>query len=210
MSIAAWTTGRCCWRVSASTANGRLVGPDEDGLRQIRAALDGQRDVASIRIVAHGRPGAILLGSAEIDDDTLARRDGELARIDQALAAGGDLQLYACAVGDGEVGRAFVDALAEALGVPVAASSTPVGHADLGGDWRLDVGKLRTKPLDVPEWRGVLATIIIPIFGGGGGGGGGGGTLAPALVEMDAIGSWYIVVYRGIQWAPRDRGAVGI
>jgi Ca2+-binding RTX toxin-like protein len=138
----------------------RLVGPDEDGLRQIRAALDGQRDVASIRIVAHGRPGAILLGSTEIDGDTLARRDGELARIGQALAVGGDLQLYACAVGDGEVGRAFVDALAEGLGVPVAAASTPVGHADLGGDWRLDVGRATSPAFRVLDWRGRLGMSI--------------------------------------------------
>jgi len=141
----------------------RLVGPDEDGLRQIRVALGGQRDVASIRIVAHGWPGTILLGAAEIDGDTLARRNGELAEIGQALAAGGDLQIYGCAVGDGEAGRAFVDALAEGLGVPVAASSTPVGHADLGGDWRLDVGELRTKPLAVPQWRGVLGLTVAGI-----------------------------------------------
>jgi hypothetical protein len=141
----------------------RLVGPDEGGLRQIRAALDGQRDVDSIRIIAHGRPGAILLGSTEIDGDTLARRDGELAQIGQVLAAGGDLQLYACEVGDGEAGRAFVDVLAEGLGVPVAASSTSVGHADLGGDWRLDVGETRTKPLAVPQWRGVLGLTVAGI-----------------------------------------------
>jgi hypothetical protein len=77
----------------------RLVGPDEGGLRRFAQPSTGSATVDSIRIIAHGRPGAILLGSTEIDGDTLARRDGELAQIGQVLAAGGDLQLYACEVG---------------------------------------------------------------------------------------------------------------
>ncbi|MCM8614291.1 DUF4347 domain-containing protein [Accumulibacter sp.] len=34
----------------------RLVGADEDGLQQVRWALEGRRKVASIRIATHGRP----------------------------------------------------------------------------------------------------------------------------------------------------------
>ena len=52
----------------------RLIGADEDGLRQIRQALAGQGEAASIRIVAHGRPGAIRLGAGEVDAGTLAAR----------------------------------------------------------------------------------------------------------------------------------------
>ncbi|MEF8756311.1 MAG: DUF4347 domain-containing protein [Accumulibacter sp.] len=138
----------------------RLLGAQEDGLRQLRAAVDGRSEFASIRLLAHGRPGAILLGAAAVDAGSLAGRAEDLAAIGRALAAGGDVQLYACAVGDGAAGRAFVDALAAALGAPVAAASTPVGHADLGGAWRLDVGEVRTPPLAAPDWRGLLGMTI--------------------------------------------------
>ena len=40
----------------------RLVDRDSDGLAQMQAALAGRSGLDSIRILAHGRPGALLLG----------------------------------------------------------------------------------------------------------------------------------------------------
>ncbi len=80
--------------------------------------------------------------------------------IGQALDDQGDVQIYGCEVGQGNAGRAFVGALAAALGAPVAAYSAPVGHADLGGDWRLDVGEIRSPVLHRPQWHGLLGLTI--------------------------------------------------
>jgi hypothetical protein len=56
-----------------------------------------------------------------------------------------------------------VRALAKACDAAVSASSKPVGHADLGGEWQLDVGELRTLPLDNPRWHGLLGVTITPV-----------------------------------------------
>ncbi|MBL8399306.1 MAG: DUF4347 domain-containing protein [Candidatus Accumulibacter sp.] len=106
------------------------VSADDDGLRQMNQALAGVSGVDSIRLFAHGRPGAFLLGAMEVDAGTLSARADEFAAIGRALNAGGDCQLYGCAVGEGSTGCVFVEALADGLGAPVAASSTPIGHSE--------------------------------------------------------------------------------
>ncbi|HPU52823.1 MAG TPA: DUF4347 domain-containing protein, partial [Burkholderiaceae bacterium] len=146
-----------------------LLDTDRDGVRQMAIALANRRDLASLRILAHGRPGALMLGASELTRAAVDHHAGELAMIGRALHPEGDVQIYGCAVGKGAAGRAFVGALAEAFGAPVAASSAPVGHADLGGGWRLDVGKLRTRPFALPDWRGLLGmtvTRLMPSFPG--------------------------------------------
>jgi Ca2+-binding RTX toxin-like protein len=145
-------------------ADSELVWLDatQDGLQQMNAALADRRDLASIRILAHGRPGALWIGAGELTCDNVDHHAAELAAIGQALGIHGDVQIYGCEVGKGSDGRAFVRALAEAFGVPVGAASQPVGHADLGGDWRLDVGELRTPLLVLPEWPAVLALTVTP------------------------------------------------
>ncbi|MCB1968687.1 MAG: DUF4347 domain-containing protein, partial [Candidatus Accumulibacter sp.] len=140
-----------------------LVDSDSDGLAQMQAALAGRSDLASIRILAHGRPGALLLGASELTHDEVDHHAVSLAMIGRALDAQGDVQIYGCEVGQGDTGCAFVDALAEAIGAPVAASSSPMGHAELGGGWWLDVGEARSPVLDRPQWRGLLGVTITPL-----------------------------------------------
>jgi hypothetical protein len=140
-----------------------LLDQDQDGVRQMQAALADRRDLASIRILAHGRPGALRIGSGELTCESLVSHAAELAAIGRALGTDGDVQIYGCEVGKGSDGRAFVRALAEASGAAVSASSAPVGHADLGGAWRLDVGELRTPPLFNPQWHGLLGMTITPL-----------------------------------------------
>jgi len=150
-----------------------LLDMDSDGVLQMAIALADRRDLASLRILAHGRPGALMLGAGELTRAAVDHHARELAVIGRALHAEGDVQIYGCEVGQGDAGRAFVDALAEALGAPVAASSAPVGHAGLGGGWQLDVGKLRTLPFALPDWHGLLGmtvTRLMPSFPGHGAG----------------------------------------
>ncbi|MER2625823.1 MAG: DUF4347 domain-containing protein, partial [Accumulibacter sp.] len=135
----------------------------QDGLAQMQAALADRRDLASIRILAHGRPGALRIGSGELTCESLASHAAELVAIGRALGDEGDVQIYGCEVGKGSDGRAFVRALAKACDAAVSASSKPVGHADLGGEWRLDVGELRTPQLYNPRWHGLLGVTITPV-----------------------------------------------
>ena len=140
-----------------------LLDQDKNGVLQMQAVLADRRDLASIRILAHGRPGALRIGSGELTCESLASHAAELAAIGTALGADGDVQIYGCEVGKGSEGRALVRALAQACGAHVAASSMPVGHADLGGVWRLDVGELRTSPIHNPRWHGLLGMTITPV-----------------------------------------------
>ncbi|NER39311.1 MAG: choice-of-anchor D domain-containing protein [Oscillatoria sp. SIO1A7] len=49
-----------------------------------------------------------------------------------------NLILYACQVAAGEIGRAFLEKLQQLTGANIAASSSPVGNPQLGGNWELD------------------------------------------------------------------------
>jgi hypothetical protein len=140
-----------------------LLDDDQEGVLQMQAVLADRHQLASIKILAHGHPGALLLGAGELTRDSLEPHAVALAAIGQALDDDGDVQIYGCEVGQGSGGRAFVRALAEALGAHVAASSGVVGHAEMGGAWRLDVGELRTPPLDNPHWHGRLGMTITPV-----------------------------------------------
>jgi fibronectin-binding autotransporter adhesin len=140
-----------------------LLDQDQDGVRQMQAVLADRRDLASIRILAHGSPGALRIGSGELTCESLVSHAAELAAIGRALGTDGDVQIYGCEVGKGSDGRAFVRALAEACGAHVAASSKRGGTCRSGGNWRLDVGELRTPPLHNPRWHGLLGMTITPL-----------------------------------------------
>jgi N-acetylneuraminic acid mutarotase len=111
-----------------------------DGLSQMAAYLAGRHNLASIGVVAHGRPGAVQLGTTKLDGPALAHHAGELAAVGAALAPGGELDLWSCDVAAGPAGRDLVHGLATATGATVAASAHEVGAAELGGGWDLEAG----------------------------------------------------------------------
>ena len=49
----------------------------------------------------------------------------------------GELRLWSCDAAAGAEGAAFIEALAEATGADVAASTGRIGAAALGGNWKL-------------------------------------------------------------------------
>jgi hypothetical protein len=55
--------------IAGLSADSELVWLDatQDGLQQMQAALADRRDLASIRILAHGRPGALRIGAGGTD-----------------------------------------------------------------------------------------------------------------------------------------------
>src|SRR5262249_7883484 len=84
-----------------------LIHPGGDGIEQIAAILasSGLTNLSSIAIVGHGSAGAIGLGSTVLDDSDLSQHAAALARIGSALAADGQLELFACDVASGTIGQ---------------------------------------------------------------------------------------------------------
>ncbi len=82
------------------------------------------------------------------------------------------LSIYACESAKGVAGQAFVEELSQLLNSTVAASTTPTGHAQLGGDWLLERvagasllrGPVPRAPPALAEralaWRGLLQIVL--------------------------------------------------
>ncbi|MBP2294336.1 DUF4347 domain-containing protein [Azospirillum rugosum] len=131
-----------------------LVSATEDA-HAVLAAVLADRPTA-VHLVAHGEPGRIRLGATPLDAGSLLDRSWPDAQ-------GTEIHIHACRVADGETGRAFLNRLAAATGATVAASSRPVGPAEQGGSWQLDV---RTAPVlaaspfvGAETWAHVLAVV---------------------------------------------------
>lgn len=108
-----------------------------DPLRQIAAALAGERSVKALHVLSHGMPGALLLAGERIDVAALTVRPGVLPGIAAALVPDALMVLYGCSVAAGPGGGQFLDYLESALDVTVAASVGPVGAPACGGAWHL-------------------------------------------------------------------------
>ena len=130
---------------------------NSDGLAQIASALDGRSDLDAIHILSHGDAGQITLGSTTLDATSIdGHHADELATIGSALSDDADILIYGCDFGQDE---ATLAALADATGADVAASDDDTGHADLGGDWDLEVshGGIEAQTLTAEGFFGVLA-----------------------------------------------------
>lgn len=115
-----------------------LIDPAQDGVRQMAQALEGRSDIAAIHVVSHGADGVLLVGSEALHTGNLAQHAQDLAIIGQALSADGDIQLWGCDVAATADGRAFIEALAQATGADIAASSNDTGGAP-SADWTLEI-----------------------------------------------------------------------
>ena len=114
------------------------LGGGEDGVRQIADHMSRRSEIDAIHIICHGKAGALNLGAVTLDRTNLKRYFVELAHVGRAMREGGDILLYGCEVAAGEPGAAFIEGIAKLTGTSVAASTTPVGHPQLGGAWELD------------------------------------------------------------------------
>ena len=110
----------------------------QDGVTQISQALEGRADLDAIHLVSHGSAGSLQLGSTEFSSDSMTQYAEALSQIGSSLTDSGDLMLYGCDVAQGEIGQAFISALATATDADVAASNDRTGNAGLSGDWVLE------------------------------------------------------------------------
>ncbi|MEO0803660.1 MAG: DUF4347 domain-containing protein, partial [Cyanobacteria bacterium J06642_2] len=118
-----------------------LLNTNENGITQIGKALAHYRhEVSSLHIVSHGAPGSLQLGSSQLDLAAIEQNCHDLKRWSNALTEDANILLYGCHVAASQQGHEFLRALRALTGANVAASSTKVGHASVGGNWDLDVG----------------------------------------------------------------------
>lgn len=139
-----------------------VLNANQDGVQQMAQALDGLKNLESISVVSHGDQGMLLLGNGPLYVGNMEAHAAGLQAIGNALSESGDILLYGCDVGAGDVGAAFVDALAIATGADVAASDDSTGNAIHGGDWNLEIttGTIEGAPsLHVQDLAGYNYTL---------------------------------------------------
>jgi len=137
-----------------------VLDANKDGVLQILTAMQGKSEFNAIDILSHGKPGALLLGSIELNNVNLTDYAAQLTEIGAHLCIDGDILLYGCEVAQGKTGQAFIDQLAQLTGANVAASTNLTGAADLGGDWVLEAqaGMIQASTLQL-SYHGVLAIL---------------------------------------------------
>jgi hypothetical protein len=121
----------------------RLSGA-KPALEEIADTLRGRSGLDAVHILVHGRPGELSFSSGALSLASIDQHSDDLVAIGDALGPDGDLLLWGCRTGEGEVGRSFVERIARATGAPVAAAKGRVGAAALGGTWQLDARSANT------------------------------------------------------------------
>ncbi len=116
-----------------------LLNQQRNGVQQISEVLAARAGIDSIHIVSHGSAGSIQLGNGFLNVENLGDYAPELMGWAEHLAINANLMIYSCEVAQGKAGKDFIARLSELTGAAVAASSTKVGNAALGGNWHLDI-----------------------------------------------------------------------
>ncbi|MGB0564893.1 MAG: DUF4347 domain-containing protein, partial [Spirulinaceae cyanobacterium] len=101
--------------------------------------------IEAVHLVCHGGPGSLRLGQTHLSRETLPQYATLLAQWRSYLSPDAEILLYSCQTAATAAGRSLLDCLTALTGAKVAASSTRVGNAPLGGNWDLDV---RTAPMN--------------------------------------------------------------
>ncbi|MBL1175184.1 DUF4347 domain-containing protein [Pantanalinema sp. GBBB05] len=116
-----------------------MLNPAQDAVAQITQTLLGRSGIASVHIVSHGEAGELQLGNTWLNSANLHSYRNDFQTWTSALTADADILLYGCNVAQGEVGRTFVQQLAQLTGADIAASQDWTGSTQLGGNWVLEV-----------------------------------------------------------------------
>jgi len=109
------------------------VRPDEDAIAaitdQLATLAQSKTAVESLVILAHGRPGEVLIGKESINVRQLTNRAQDIQRWNVQ-----DIQLFSCHTG---AAHHFTETLEQLSGATVFASEQTVGYERLGGSWLL-------------------------------------------------------------------------
>ena len=138
-----------------------LLIPGRSGLGQIADYLADRRDVPSLHILSHGKPGALFLAGSRIDLAALVLSHATLQTISAALCVNASVVLYGCSVLAGPRGSSFARFLSVALEAHVSGSLMPVGSLSMGGDWILrDAQGEWVEPIFTPAARAKYPALL--------------------------------------------------
>ncbi len=141
-----------------------------DGVDQIGEVLARYENLAAVHILSHGSSGALRLGTAQLNANSLGQYGERLRGWGQALGPQGDLLLYGCDVAAGEAGLQFIESLAGLTGADVAASDDATGGTAAGGDWVLErsTGVIETANpfIEASDYGFLLAAVTAQNPGG--------------------------------------------
>ena len=145
----------------------RTLSASQGGIEQITSYLKNARNVTAIHVFSHGDDGALLIGSTNLTNESLANYADQLASWRQALDPQADLLLYGCRVAAGAQGQHFVRELSLLTGADVAASNNLSGQSiGSDADWDLEfqTGIIEARsPVadsDLIDWFGLLSVSI--------------------------------------------------
>ncbi|MBX2862601.1 MAG: DUF4347 domain-containing protein [Leptolyngbyaceae cyanobacterium MAG.088] len=136
-----------------------LLNDQSSGIEQITQALAQYMNLDSVHILSHGDQEELQLGNAILGQHNLRGYQAELSSWQNAFSQNGDLLFYGCNVAADDDGLAFIEQISQLTQADVAASNDVTGHADLGGDWQLEVttGNI-ADVLAVESYQGILPT----------------------------------------------------
>lgn len=171
-----------------------LVDSNESALERINERFESTR-YSAVHFVAHGQDGEIRLGNETWNSDFLEQESSQFSLWQSALSDDADLQIYGCNVAETDIGKDFVQQLAETTGTDVAASDDTTGVEHLGGDWELEyvIGEVSETSdffdvQQVQHWDGTLnvAPIITATTEGINGG------TSHDAIAMDQFGNFVV------------------
>jgi hypothetical protein len=115
-----------------------ILDRNRDGVAQISARLQTHTTpIARLHLVTHGAPDRLFLGCTPLDLTTLPHYATAIARWSEWLLDDAEIVLYGCNVAARSA--RLPQAIHALTGVRVAASSTPIGASERGGNWDLDI-----------------------------------------------------------------------
>ena len=143
-----------------------LLSSEQDGIMQMQSVLSDYSNLDSIQIISHGSPGTLYLGAAILNHQNILRYSNVLQQIGQSLTENGDILLYGCSIGQGNVGTQFISEFSHYTRADVTASTDLTGNNGLGGNWRLEVsvGVIEVSSATMPYYVHVLEDNTAPTF----------------------------------------------
>jgi hypothetical protein len=139
-----------------------VLDPKQDGILQIGEILRRRPTVETVHLLSHASPGCLYLGSSRLNIETLDRYAEEL-KTWFSSNSNASLLLYGCRLAGTELGTEFLARLHRLTQAGIAASTTPTGNIEAGGNWELEVKIGRVNAIsaltsrEMASYRGLLA-----------------------------------------------------
>ena len=136
----------------------RILTGKKNPISEIADIVTAAGNVQSIHLISHGSQDALVFDGKILGAGELENHAADLKRIGAAMAVGGDILLYGCAVAGAEDKGGFLERFAQLSGRDVAASKDSTGASALGGNWELETseGEIETASMEFADWPGLL------------------------------------------------------